>query len=85
MRLGRFTGDGEMTCHTCRKEYWARIIAFDCPLTHKRHTIEDCFQKCQENSYDYRGNEAGGASPYLYCLLDPQERFLHNGEVRRGL
>ena len=79
------TGPITMVHITCRKDYWARIIAFDCPLTKKRHTIEDCFQRCQENSYDYRKNEAGGASPYLYCLLDPQERFLHNGGVRRDL
>ena len=75
-----------MTCNTCRKEYWARIIAFDCPLTRKRHTIEDCFQRCQENSYDYRKDEDGSrVVAYLYCLLDPQMRFLHNGEVRRDL
>jgi len=74
-----------MTHHTFRKEYWDQTIAFDCPLTKKRHTIEDCFQKCQENSYDYRRNSEGTVAAFLYCLIDPQERFLHNGEVRGDL
>ena len=66
-----------------REEYWSKEIAFDCPITGKRHTINDCFTKCQENSYTC-AEDGRRAMMFLYCLLDPQERYLHDGKARRN-
>jgi hypothetical protein len=61
-----------------RKLYWNEEIAFNCPTTGKRQTINDCFNKCQQNNYIYIGSSA-----YLFCTEDPENRFLHNGKPRK--
>jgi hypothetical protein len=67
-----------------RADYWNQQIAFDCPITKKRHTLNDCFHRCQENGFEYLESNKR-VEAFLYCCLDSQERFLHDGKVRRDL
>lgn len=62
-----------------REAYWASQIAFDCPRTGGRHTIDDCFRRCHASDYFYR--DGAGV---MYCTEDIHgERELYSGVVTR--
>lgn len=62
-----------------RKVYWKTIIAFGCPLNGDRHTVEDCFNKCE-----FSGTSCHDNAAWIKCGVDPNgERELHNGKVTR--
>jgi hypothetical protein len=65
-----------------REEYWKSEIAFFCPLTKKKHTIEYCFEHC-EPGYIYRADESGRSAAYLYCTWVVGERDLLSGKATR--
>ena len=65
-----------------RKVYWATEIAFDCPLTHKRHPLDYCFKNCEMWGKQYKTHE-GKIQAYLFCHGVTGERELHNGKPTR--
>jgi hypothetical protein len=67
-----------------RQAYWDSEIVFDCPLTQKRHTIEQCFRMCEMWGKNYLPLGDGSVAAFLFCHADYHgERYLHDGKITR--
>lgn len=66
-----------------RDEYWSSIIAFECPLTKDKHTINWCFEKCGMCGYVYKADKDGRSAAHLYCTFVHGEPDLLTGKVTR--
>ena len=66
-----------------REDYWNSTIAFDCPITNKRHTINDCFKKCDMWGRIYKGHFSNRIVAFLYCKVKYGEPELQNGNPTR--
>lgn len=65
------------------EQYWNQQIAFDCPITNKRHTIDYCFKNCEMWGRRYLDVD-GRCASYLFCYADAHgKRFLHDGKATR--
>lgn len=66
-----------------REEYWKSEIAFECPITNAKHTINDCFEKCDMWGREYQVQTDGRTVAILHCCVKMGEPELLSGKQTR--
>ena len=64
-----------------RPEYYLLYIAFNCPITGKKHLIGDCFAHCVMWGRTFPAALEGKPLAVLYCELTCGKRELHSGNI----
>jgi hypothetical protein len=79
----RKTRDEWRTIDMNREDYWKMEIAFECPITKKKHTITDCFERCDMWGRTYQDIGEGRIGAILHCCFVSGEKELHSGNPTR--